>query len=83
MYDFLMWAGGIIIGGIFGLIGWVFTMIFSKLDKHANDHNALETRFDSHRLYVAETYTTKKDIKDMKDEIINQLVRIEDKVDKK
>jgi hypothetical protein len=82
MLDLIMAVGGLAVTGIFGLIGWVFTMIFSKIDAHGKNHNELETRFDNHRLYVAETYTTKKDIKDMKDEIISQLVRIENKVNK-
>lgn len=81
--DLALWAGGIIITGIFGLIGWSMRMIHGKIDAVANDHEDLKTRFDGHRLHVAETFTTKADIKEMKDDLIRHLVRIEGKVDSK
>lgn len=81
MNEFLMWAGGIIATGVYGLIGWQINMIHAKFEKLANDHDQLESRLDAHRLYAAETFTTKKDVKDMKDEIVGHLIRIETKVD--
>lgn len=83
MNDFLMWAGGIIATGLFSLVGGVFAMIFGKMKDHANKHDELETRFDAHRLYAAENYAGKSDLKTIKDEIVGQLNRIEDKLDRK
>lgn len=81
--SFLMWAGGIIIGAAFTLTGWVINMIFGRIDKQDARHEGLETRFDAHRLYAAETFTTKNDVKQAKDEIMRVLERMEDKIDKK
>lgn len=90
MNDFLMWVGGVIITGIFSLIGWVMAMIFSKFKDHEQVHvelfradKELDKKIDDHRLYAAETFTTKNDIKDMKEEIISHLVRMEVKLDGK
>lgn len=83
MNDFLMWAGGVIISGLFGLIGWVFTMIFGALKEHGEKHNVLESRLEAHRLYAAESFTTKLDISKIEDKIVRQLDRIEEKLDKK
>lgn len=90
MIDFLMWAGGVIITGLFSLIGWVMAMVFTKFKDHEQIHNELfradkelDKKVDDHRLYAAETFTTKNDIKDMKEEIISQLVRMESKLDNK
>lgn len=83
MLDLIMWVGGLAVTGIFGLIGWVFTMIFGKIDAHAKNHNELETRFDAHRLYAAETFTTKHDLSSIRNEIVTHLNRIEDKLDRK
>lgn len=81
MDDFLMWAGGIIVTGVFGLIGWFINMIFARLDNHSEKHDALETRFDAHRLYAAETFTTKNDVEKSTNRIMRQLERLEDKLD--
>lgn len=81
--ELLMWLGGIAATGIFGLIGWAFTMTHARIDKIIDNHDALETRFDAHRLYAAETFTTKKDVKDAKDEIIDVINRLEDKIERR
>jgi len=78
--DVAMWIGGLLFSAGVAIIGWVFTMIFGKLEEQRKDHNDLETRFDNHRLYAAETFTTKKDVKDAKDEIIDKLRKIENKL---
>lgn len=77
-----MWAGGIIITGLFSLIGWVINMIFGKIKEHEDFHQKLEDSFNTQRLYSANTYTTKSDIKSVKDEIVNQLNRIEDRIER-
>jgi len=81
--DFLMWAGGVVITGLFSLVGWVIGMIFGKIKEHEEFHQKLEDSFNAHKLYSANTYTTKGDIKGIKDEIVTHLNRIEDKLDKK
>lgn len=43
----------------------------------------LEEAFNKHRFYVVENFTTKKDVKDMKDELVCFLIRIEGKLDGK
>lgn len=80
MYDFLMWAGGIIFTAAFGIVGWVINMIFGKIEKHSDRHDDLETRFDEHRLYAAENFTTKKDVEQAKNDIIKKLEKIENKL---
>ena len=88
--ELLMWIGGIVATGVFGLIGWAMAMILSKFKDHENVHlefaranKELDKKIDDHRLYAAETFTTKNDIKDMKEEIISHLVRMEVKLDGK
>lgn len=90
MNDFLMWVGGIIVTGVFSLIGWIMAMIFAKFNDHEQVHvelfkadKELDKKVDDHRLYAAETFTTKLDIKDMKDELMSTLVRMETKLDNK
>jgi hypothetical protein len=80
MHDFLLWSGGIIVTVGSSITAWVISMIFARIDKLDSRHNDLETRFDGHRLYAAENYTTKKDVKDAKDEIIRVIERLEDKM---
>lgn len=82
MDDFLTVAGWII-SGLYLLIGWVFKMIFGRIKEQETQITDLENILSAHKLHVAETYTTKADIKDLKDNIISHLVRIEDKLDKK
>lgn len=91
MQDFLMWAGGIIATGLFGLIGWIINMILGRLKDHeikcdtrfdaaGKEYDALRTSLDAHRLYAAETYTTKVDVNAAKTEIIRQIERLTDKI---
>lgn len=83
MDDFLMWAGGIIFTGLFGLIGWFINRIFKYIDDLEERCDVLSDQISAHKLYAAETYTTKKDVKDMKDEVVQHLIRIERKVDQR
>lgn len=83
MLDFIMWIGGFVITGIFSLIGWVITMLFSRLKDHQEAHEALEKDFNNHRLYSAQTFVTKSDISEMKTELVGHLLRIETKLDGK
>lgn len=94
MYDFLMWAGGIIATGVFGLIGWVLKMVFSTLKEHKQyqgilskemheKHNNLSTSLAAHKLHAAETFATKIEVKEGFDKIMNKLDKIDDKLDLK
>jgi hypothetical protein len=78
-----MWAGGVIVSGIFGLIGWFINMIFKRIDEQDAHLDTMESRLDAHRLYAAETFTTKRDVEKLTDKVIRQLERIEDKIDRR
>lgn len=78
--EVFMWAVGIILTVGVPLTGWVFSMIFGKLEKHETKHDNLETRFENHRLYAAENFTTKKDVDAAKNDIIKKLEKIENKL---
>lgn len=81
--DFLMWAGGIIFTCAAGITSWVIAMVRAEIKDLRSNHDVLETRFDAHRLYAAETFTTKADVKDMTDRVLAKLDKIDDKLDKK
>lgn len=83
MNDFLLTLGGWIITGLFGVIGWVFKMIFGKLEQHERKHQLLDERINDHKLMVAQNYTTRSETKDLQQTIVEYLQRIEDKLDKK
>lgn len=83
MTDFLMWAGGIVVTGLFSLVGWVIGMIFGKIRDHETIHTVIDKKIDDHRLHVAENYTPRDYIEKMEGRLVSHLVRIEDKLDKK
>lgn len=90
MENFLMWAGGLIITACFGLIGWLVNMIFARLDKHEQKHEEFEQgdvaivkALDAHRLYAAETFATKLDVRDMADRVLSKLDKMDEKLDRK
>ena len=76
-------VGGWIFTAVSAIIGWVFKMIFGKLKEHDVEHSRLDNKIDNHRLYASETYTTKLDVKDLRNEVVGILRRIEDKLDQK
>jgi len=49
--------------------------------RNRDDH--LEEAFNKHRFHAAETFTTKTDVKEMKDDLVGFLIRIEQKLDRK
>jgi uncharacterized membrane protein YraQ (UPF0718 family) len=71
---------GIVVTIAIAIIGGLLNMIFGKIEAQRVDHDLLETRLENHRLYAAENFTTKKDVKDAKDEIIEKLKKIENKL---
>ena len=83
MLDTIVSAIGIIFTGVFGLIGWVMTMIFSSLKEHKERHEELEKDLNAHKVFAATNFATKLDVKEMKEEVVSFLTRIEDKLDKK
>ena len=85
-----MWIIGAIIGVGAPITGWVFTMIFNKLEKHndkfethVQSHIALDNKIDRHKLHAAETFATKVDVKDGFDRIMTKLDGIDNKLDRK
>lgn len=83
MQEFLLWAGGIVISGIIGVISWVITMIFGTLKEHRDNHNDLLRSVSAHKLHAAETYATKQDVRDGFDRVMIKLDKIDDKLDSK
>ena len=63
--------------------GWVIKMIFGKLKQHEEIHSEMERKIENHRLHVAENYSPRTEMKDVKDTIVAHLIRIEDKLDRK
>lgn len=90
MHDFLMWAGGIIVTAVFSLIGWAWKqhnkdidMILTKIEHSGEKYDSIETRFEAHRLYAAETYAKKTEVEKGFDRIADMLDRIDSKLDRK
>lgn len=83
MQDLILWAIGVVITVGGSAIGWIMGMIFGKFKEHEEVHMDLERKIDDHRLDVARNYTTKTDVKDMENNIVAHLIRIEEKLDKK
>lgn len=79
----LLTIGGWAVTGLFAVIGWFIKMIFGRLKDQEIKHDVLEGRLSDHKLHTAQFYSTKADMKEIRDEIVNHLVRIEDKLDKK
>ena len=81
--DVFIWAVGVVLTVGVPITGWIFNMIFSKLEKQINNHDALESRFESHRLHAAENFATKMEVRDMTDRVLSKLDKIDEKLDKK
>lgn len=90
MQDFLMWAGGILLFAIFGLIGFAWKrhekdidMLTKHIDNSSNKYDGLERSLAAHKLHAAETFATKQDVKDGFDRVMLKLDKIDDKLDMK
>lgn len=90
MNDFVLWAAGVVASGVFGLIGWAWNqhskdikMLLDHIDKNIQKHDNLETRFDAHRLYAAETFATKLDVEKGFDRVMQGIEKIDNKLDRK
>lgn len=83
MNDFLMWAGGLVAAGVFGVIGWVLKLIFQMLGDHRKDHDVLSKRLSDHKIHAAENFATKQDVRDGFDRVMNKLDNMDDKLDRK
>lgn len=88
--DLLLEIGNFVVYVVVGIGGYVFRMIFTQLKElELKNQAAVEqvaaTRreLDLHKLHVAETYTTKMDLRDMESRLVDHLVRIEHKLDGK
>lgn len=90
MWDAIMWGLGIVIPALLGLIGKTFKdikdeikMVYARLEKQNEKVDTLETRFEAHRLYAAETFATKQDVNAGFDRVMNKLEKIDDKLNGK
>lgn len=81
--DVLMWVGGIIVSGLFSLIGWVFKMVFSSIKDVEKSNSALADKLQRHKLHAAETFATKVDVDRGFDRVMDKLDSIDDKLDNK
>lgn len=83
VHDFLMWAGSIIATGVFGLIGWVFKMVFDLIRGLESNQAVLAKSISDHKIHAAETFATKTDVRDGFDRLMTKLDKIDDKLDTK
>lgn len=81
MNDFIIWIAGTIFSIFGAVVSWFIGRIFKSIDEIEVRCDVISESVAAHKLHSAETYTTKKDVKDMKDEVVQHLIRIEQKVD--
>ncbi len=90
MQDLILWLIGSVLTVAIATISGLLRLIWGKFKDHERIHvslfkadQVLDKKIDDHKLHVAEQYTTKVDIRDLKESLVSHLVRIEDKLDKK
>lgn len=81
MHDLLMWAGSIIIGAVFSLIGWVFKMVFDAIKEQEQQHRRLSITLQDHKLHAAENFVTKVDMSSFVDRVMVKLDKLDEKFD--
>lgn len=62
------------------IVGWLIRLLMNKLQELSDMISKVEKQVDDHELYSAKTYTTKEDIKQVQDNLVGFLRRIEDRV---
>jgi len=77
--DFLMWAGSVLAGLIFLLMGWVFKMVFGLIEDLQDGHVKVDKSLSDHKLHAAETFATKSEV----DKGFDRVMRKLDAMDKK
>jgi hypothetical protein len=82
MMDFISSIGNTLIGAVIAIVGWVFKMVFNRLDSADQQNAKIAKDLEEHKLYVANSYANKVDTKAMRDEIVRHLERIEDKMER-
>ena len=50
MHDLLMWAGSVVAGLVFTLMGWVFKIVFTMIGKIESDQDDLSEALMEHKL---------------------------------
>ena len=68
---------------LFPIGGWIVKVLHEKIKAMDLKIEQQADRLDEHKLYAAQTFTTKTDLKAMEDKIVGTLIRIEDKLDRK
>lgn len=88
--DVMMWIGGFVLTGLMTITAALINYIFSRLASHEKIHarilnecKKLDDKLESYKLYAAQTFATRMDLKETEAVIINHLVRIESKLDAK
>lgn len=90
MTEVVLWVAGVIVTAVFSLIGWAWNyhskdikMLLDHIDRNNQKHDNLESRFDAHRLYAAETFATKLDVEKGFDRVMKGIEKIDFKLDMK
>jgi hypothetical protein len=93
-FDLFKWFVGLVLTVGIPLVSFIVrdfkTEIKNLWKKHddmkermQDKHDGLETRFEAHRLYTAETFPTKVDVEKGFDRVISKLNSIDEKLDRK
>lgn len=77
----VMTVMGFIVTGLFGLIGWVFRMVFSDIKEVEEKNLKLDKSLNDHKLHAAEHFATKPDVDRGFDRILTKLDSIDKKTD--
>ena len=95
MWNTILSIASIILPILAAVVAWVFKdMIFEKIDSNSAKIDAVRDDFDmkidtlgnklaDHKLYAANNFATKLEVKDMTDRVLNKLDKIDEKLDKK
>lgn len=81
MLDILINVLSLICAVLMPIIGWFGKILHAKLKEHDRKIDVIDDKIDDHKLYAAENFTTKNDLKDMKEDLVRRLDRIEQKID--
>ena len=75
--------GGWVVTAVFGLIGWVIKLIRDEIKEIKVNVEQAHDRVDQVELHAARTYTTKEDVRVAEKNILDAIIRLENKLDKK